>query len=30
MWIGEGDGEVNSIEHCERRMTLVHEALSLE
>ena len=30
MWIGEGVGEENSIELCERRMTLVHEALSLE
>ena len=30
MWIGEADGEENSIELWERRMTLVHEALSLE
>ena len=30
MWIGEVDGEGNSIELWERRMTLVHEALSLE
>ena len=30
MWIGEEDEEENSIELWERRMTLVHEALSLE
>ena len=30
MWIGEADGEENSIELWERRMTLVHEALSLK
>ena len=30
MWIGDADGEENSIELWERRMTLVHEALSLE
>ena len=30
MWIGEVDGEENRIELWERRMTLVHEALSLE
>ena len=30
MWIGEPDGEENSIELWERRMTLVHEELSLE
>ena len=30
MWIGEADGEENSIELWERRMTLVHEVLSLE
>ena len=30
MWIGEADGEENTIELWERRMTLVHEALSLE
>ena len=28
--IGEADGEENSIELWERRMTLVHKALSLE
>ena len=30
MWIGEPDEEENSIKLWERRMTLVHEALSLE
>ena len=30
MWIGEADGEENSIELWKRRMTLVHEVLSLE
>ena len=30
MCIGEANGEKNSIEPWERRMTLVHEALSLE
>ena len=30
MWIGVADGEENSIELWERRMTLVHEALSME
>ena len=30
VWIGETDGEESSIELWERRMTLVHEALSLE
>ena len=30
MWRGEADGKENSIELWERRMTLVHEALSLE
>ena len=30
MWIGKADREENSIELWERRMTLVHEALSLE
>ena len=30
MWIGEADGEENRIELWERRMTLVHEALSLQ
>ena len=29
MWIEEVDGEENRIELWERRMTLVHEALSL-
>ena len=29
MWIGEADGEENSIEPWEMRMTLMHEALSL-
>ena len=30
MWIGEADGEENSIELWERRMSLVLEALSLK
>ena len=30
MWTGEADREEDSIELWERRMTLVHEALSLE
>ena len=30
MWIGEADREENSIELWERRMTVGHEALSLE
>ena len=30
IWIGKADEEENSIELWERRMTLMHEALSLE
>ena len=30
MWIGEADGEENSIQLCKRRMNLVHGGLSLE
>ena len=30
MWIEEVDGEENRIELWERRMTLVHDSLSLE
>lgn len=30
IWIGEADGEENRIELLERRMILMHEALSLD